>query len=543
MDLFKFPDFALSRSCICLSDQYPASSTLFCISRLVYLVVWICILLTGPPLDWDRFFAVHLLHPRPPRFRAPVPSVSSIITVMVPVDPPMLSGAAGPVVPYVAPEVSTVVVHRRPRFPVEILGMIFAMLFRRGPLFSLHALYDDRRSIMGTCSVFRDVVNSMAVFWAFILVDPLMPLARLEACVSKAARGTFYLLIDLSDTTLFQRQPGFDCIQTFLSDVMAIVTPVFERCAHLELRASGAEDVGLVLESMWMCVPKSLSTVVTNFHLYDYIDYDPEEFNDYHFAQEPVFSFLFPSAQTLTLTTADLAVATVAYTSSVEPHAVLTCPDLHLPNWTELMSVLAYADRLETLVLDNFECSHLPSAITVPPPLAFLHTLELSFRGRMAALASRLVLPSIVTLKLVLETRIDIQLAAECRAILAVVEHVVFVGGCTHPHGLEQLFRLMFRVRELDFSEASHHVWNEFVSASNTRVTGVVVGNRFACHRLLHLHVARMDLARVQDVLESRMLSGYPNISSLTMYGSGGDQPDSDDFLWFRANSVRVLLK
>ncbi|KAJ7654011.1 hypothetical protein DFH06DRAFT_1133590 [Mycena polygramma] len=540
MDLFTFPDFDSSRRCICLIDQYPVGSTLFCISRLVYLVLWICILLTGPPLDWDRLFAVHFLQPRPRRFRAPVPPVSSVITIMVPDVPPMPSGVAASAVSLIARGTSTTVAYRRPPFPPEILGMIFAMLFRRGPVFSLPALYDDRRSIMGTCSVFRDVVKSGAIFWAFILVNPLMPLARLEACVNNAARGTFYLLVDLADTSALERRHGFDCIQTFLSDVMAIVAPAFERCAHLELRASGADVIGLMLESMEECAPKSLSTVVTTFPLYDYIDYDPEEFNDYHLAEEPGFSFLFPSAQTLTLTTGVIDNATVVYTSSFEPSAVLTCPDFRLPSWTELMSVLAYSDRLETLVLDNFECSHLPSAITVPAPLAFLHTLELAFRGRprMAELASRLVLPSIVTLKLVLETRLDIQYAAECRGILAAVEHVVFVGGCSSPHGLEQLFRLMFRVRELDFSQASICVWNEFVSASNIRAPGGLGSNRYACYHLLHLHVAHMDLARVQGALESRFLSGYSNISSVTMYSRGVYHPDSDDLLWFRANSL-----
>ncbi|KAJ7642482.1 hypothetical protein DFH06DRAFT_1137492 [Mycena polygramma] len=522
---------ALSR-CVCVSEQYSTGAVLFCASRVLYILVWIYLLLSGPTL-------VHLFLPRRRRRRAR----SEIVPLMVEIQVPACSLESGQVLTVFLK--ASKPVRKRPVFPPEILAMIFCMLCRSGPHFSLSKLYADRRSLMHSSSAFRSIVDTRAVFWSRVLVDPLMAFDQLRACLDKVAHTVFDLQVELADVDAFPRRPGFASIHGFVTDVMGIVGPSFDRCVTLDVSAHSTAMVTHVLETLSVWMPTSLSTMTFTYPLHDYLDYDPDEFNDVQFSIVPIFGVLFPPAKVMSLTTADLGVATVAYTSSIDTSVIITCPDFRLPNWTELMSLLSYSDQLETLVIDNFECSHLPRYLSIPPPMASVHTLELAFRGRrrMGALASRLVLPRLVTLKLVLESRMDIELAAECRGILSTVRELVFVGGCTNPHGLEQIFRLLFRVRDLDFSDASLSVWNEFASASNIRGSNEDVVNRFACPQLLHLRVASMDLMRVKGVLESRLVSGYDNISTVTMPTLEGASLDPDVLFWFRSHSVDLSFK
>ncbi|KAJ7169020.1 hypothetical protein C8R46DRAFT_1034142 [Mycena filopes] len=330
----------------------------------------------------------------------------------------------------------------------------------------------------------------------------------------------------------------YPAMEDLIREAMVVVGPMFASCSSVRISCASAGMVSAILENFVTVQPASLTSMVFTYHLNDYFDYDPDNFNSLEFEQASAFGDFFPAARTI----ADITLPTIEYSSSASPISRITCPLDDLPNWMEFLGFLSTSDALGCLTLDRFECEHLPAQITVPAPLMALHSLVLTFRGcrGMAALLTRLVLPVLSSVKFILEDEIDVECAAECRAILATVTEVIIAGSCRLPHGLGQLFRLMFRAQSLDLSGASTAIWDEFRSVSNIRAYVSSGPNRYACPKLRTLVAPTLPLEEVKRTLQTRRLSRYSAIESVTM--RKGSMAPSLDVIQCSPRSEIILL-
>ncbi|KAJ7024537.1 hypothetical protein C8F04DRAFT_1192349 [Mycena alexandri] len=407
--------------------------------------------------------------------------------------------------------------YTRPSFPTEILAAIFSDLSVREDDYGLSEMYRDRASLMRASSDFRAIVSDRASLWSSILVDDRTRIEYLRYCLLKTRAAPFDLEIRAADPAA--APAPYASFALLVAAAMELIAPAFSRCISVQVSCVTSAAVSAILESFVPLPAATLSSLSFSYKLHDYFDYDPEDFNELEFEQKPSFKDFFPAARAITIVGSDITLPTVEYTSSDMSEARIICPWDDPPNWVEFLGFLATSDALGCLVLDGFECAHLPAQITIPTPLMTVTSLVLAFRGcrGMAALVTRLVLPVLVSVKFIFEDEVDIECAAECRAILATASEVVMAGTCSLPHGLGQLFRLMFRVHTLDLSGATTVFWDEFRSVCNIRSHGIVGPNRYACPRLRHVVAPFMALEEVKRTLQTRRLSKYAAVTSVTM--------------------------
>ncbi|KAJ7733480.1 hypothetical protein B0H16DRAFT_1732292 [Mycena metata] len=419
------------------------------------------------------------------------------------------------------------------RFPNEIFQEVFEKLCGRQSGYPLSDLYRDRASLLRSSQKIRALVKACPSFWTTVLVDPVTNITNLRYCLEELNGRKFSVEVRVRDEAACEGS-----VEDFVTTAMGVLSPFFHRCSCVELSAASPTMAGIVLQGLSASHPTSLLSIISDFDIPGCSDYDPSDFNDIEFAVKPSFDVVFPPAISLTLTTGPLVKPTVVYHSSSAPSAIVTCPRNSLPYWLDMMLVLCASKHVKELMLDNVECVQLPHSMSVPATLAFVRVLVLVFNGRrrMPRTVARLIFPGLDTLKLVIETRADIDCASECRAILATVRKVVLVSTCARPRGLEYLFRLMYQVETLDFSAAALALWNEYYSACDTSPPDSN-STFYACPRLAHLVLPSMSVDEVIRLLDCRAEVGYAQVKTVNMKGSVGVFTVAHR-RWFQARSI-----
>ncbi|KAJ7709297.1 hypothetical protein B0H16DRAFT_1481017 [Mycena metata] len=422
--------------------------------------------------------------------------------------------------------------------PPETVSTILEM-FRQRDGCTLAEYYAARANILKTNH--RRFIFNHPPFWQDILIDSRTSLDYLRFCLRQTAGHDFHLEVWFADAQAFTRTARYGGVERFIASAMQIVASVFHRCLTLRIHAASTHIVHCVVRCFSDFFPSKLNSIVTVYNIVDYLQYDPWVFNAVEFREPPTFELVCPPAQSILLTSGAISYPSIAYTSSSKSGVVVTCPEDFLPSIWEYTGLIASAPSATHVELNDIACAALPSPLIIPPPLAHVRSLTITFNGNMdmAETVARLVFVALDRVTFTIQSKADMECMGVCTTILASVLEVAIVGSCRHAQGFQHLFRLMHHVQILDFSRANTALWNEFRIASSAFVREST--NFLACPQLAHIFAPDVSLRQVKRLLKVRARTNYRKLVSVVMPASRS--PFSDRLLeWFGNSSVEVSV-
>ncbi|KAJ7112264.1 hypothetical protein C8R44DRAFT_741954 [Mycena epipterygia] len=187
--------------------------------------------------------------------------------------------------------------------------------------------------------------------------------------------------------------------------------------------------------------------------------------------------------------------------------------------WIDFLSVLTTSTHLSSLTLDTLEIRHMPTDLLISVPFPNVRYLDLKFGGLtcMAAAIKRLNLPLLEVLAYRYATNTDVACLLECTTILSTITHFVAIAPRGCYVSLRDVFAWKNRAVVLDLRLAGIEAFGSLCQASSAE-DPYPNGSWTACASLRRLLLGSERLSYVNQLVEDRMMLGYPHLEYIYLH-------------------------
>ncbi|KAJ7660745.1 hypothetical protein DFH06DRAFT_1326015 [Mycena polygramma] len=402
-----------------------------------------------------------------------------------------------------------------PLLPVELLTRILSAAMDNDDLYEPDVIIRTRNAIRLAHSVFKDYADRRPEFWSHVLVTPLTRPVALGRALKRTRGAEFCVTIRLDDAaccaSVWERDEDMAADVHRLMHIIGDFS--MRKCYSMNVLGVTARHVSLVLLHLEFECTRNLEDLTITFGTASYASFEIER----RFLLKP--KRLYPPSL-------------ITHVASDHPSLRVQQPSNRPMTWLDLVRFCEATPTLYSMALDNIHFSGIPNSIMIPLPLNVLHSLEVDFRGNraMAVMVSRLNIPSLLVLKMVVRTDTDILCWSHCVGLLMNVQEVIIAGTCDNG-----------RKRSLDLRKASSLFIQAFHSGS-LQPSLNPSQNWSACPSLERLALGAVPIDTVISVLEDRANMGYKSVSCVEV--EVVIAPEERGVLdWFHSRGISVTLR
>ncbi|KAJ7605403.1 hypothetical protein DFH06DRAFT_1150611 [Mycena polygramma] len=427
-----------------------------------------------------------------------------------------------------------------PLLPVELLTRILSAAMDNDDLYEPDVIIRTRNAIRLAHSVFKDYADRRPEFWSHVLVTPLTRPVALGRALKRTRGAEFCVTIRLDDAaccaSVWERDEDMAADVHRLMHIIGDFS--MRKCYSMNVLGVTARHVSLVLLHLEFECTRNLEDLTITFGTASYASFEIER----RFLLKPKFDPHAPFTG-LSILSDDVPTTLITHVASDHPSLRVQQPSNRPMTWLDLVRFCEATPTLYSMALDNIHFSGIPNSIMIPLPLNVLHSLEVDFRGNraMAVMVSRLNIPSLLVLKMVVRTDTDILCWSHCVGLLMNVQEVIIAGTCDNGRNVRDLFRLMHCVASLDLRKASSLFIQAFHSGS-LQPSLNPSQNWSACPSLERLALGAVPIDTVISVLEDRANMGYKSVSCVEV--EVVIAPEERGVLdWFHSRGISVTLR
>ncbi|KAJ6474027.1 hypothetical protein C8R47DRAFT_1076464 [Mycena vitilis] len=383
-----------------------------------------------------------------------------------------------------------------------------------------------RGNLMLSCRWVAYRVYHIPSFWTRVVVNPRTSPRTVQLWFARSNSLPISVSIRASESDGLGEYLD---IEYWLSDVVEGVAAELHRCSSLRIAADSSYLVDDVLSEIEGTSPVLLRELVVQFGFERYHELIPYGMQQFEFDHAAPLGDPFRPFTSLNWRASNIPHPSVTFTISLDAECNLLHPRGNPAAWPEVVAVLTRSPCLAVLVLDGIALDNVPSHITCSPPLSSVRDLELNFQGLYSAafLASRLNLPALRRLKIIVGDVRDVPCICACSNLLSTVDEFVLAGACRAGWEFHAIFSLLRRVTSLDLKDVSPVFFAAFVSASRTLQSPLGTTNWNSCPLLRRLLV--------------RATAGYPQLEYVCVCQLAGGRNATVE-AWFGQQGVTLVM-
>ncbi|KAJ7601437.1 hypothetical protein DFH06DRAFT_1154100, partial [Mycena polygramma] len=308
-----------------------------------------------------------------------------------------------------------------PLLPVELLTRILSAAMDNDDLYEPDVIIRTRNAIRLAHSVFKDYADRRPEFWSHVLVTPLTRPVALGRALKRTRGAEFCVTIRLDDAaccaSVWERDEDMAADVHRLMHIIGDFS--MRKCYSMNVLGVTARHVSLVLLHLEFECTRNLEDLTITFGTASYASFEIER----RFLLKPKFDPHAPFTG-LSILSDDVPTILITHVASDHPSLRVQQPSNRPMTWLDLVRFCEATPTLYSMALDNIHFSGIPNSIMIPLPLNVLHSLEVDFRGNraMAVMVSRLNIPSLLVLKMVVRTDTDILCWSHCVGLLMNVQ-------------------------------------------------------------------------------------------------------------------------
>ncbi|KAJ6514270.1 hypothetical protein C8R47DRAFT_1206639 [Mycena vitilis] len=383
-------------------------------------------------------------------------------------------------------------------------------------------------------------VSRIPAFWSRIVITPRATISVVQQWFSLTSPRPVEVFLRATRSILPSEYRHLDL---WTSDIAQYVAPELYRCATLDITADFPHLVDDFLFFFEGAEPHVLRKLAVAFDFDLYTDFRPSGMQHFSFAHNAPIGIPFPPVTVLTWTSDAVHRPSVSFgTSSSDSICKVVHPHDHPPTWPEAMAVILSTPQVSNLTVDAVCLDQVPVLVTCSPPLFALTTMTITFRGSESTsfFVSRLNIPALRRLVVVITTFRDVQCLCACSAVLSRISELVFSGSCASGPELYAIYSLLHRVTLLDLRDVSTIFFSAFVVASR-RPPPPFGANWNACPSLRRLLVRSITLDVVQGLLLARQTAGYAQLTEVVVLAPAGGRNMAVES-WFAVTGVGLVI-